>query len=177
MRRFFAVTTWLGVVACATAALALEPPHLDDRTPMHADHYGPIKFGMTMQQASIAAGMPVGENPGEKRPSDNCFYAYGRDILNVMFVVEKQKITHAFVYHPQLQTPQHLGVGSTTEQITRTFTGKWKTRENPFSESGNEMDIIVKISDKFGYVFFMKDDHVEYYNAGDFTAIQDIEGC
>lgn len=173
--RVSTLTMLFGITLFSATAMAASL--LNELTPMGSDHFGAIKFGMTVPEASKAAGMVISENAGEKRPSDHCFYVYADDVANVMFMVEKQKITNAYVYNPSIQTPEKFGVGSDINDIKQTFANRWISRKNTFSESGEDEDIIVKVSDNFGYVFFMKGDVVEYYNAGDYDSIQNIEGC
>lgn len=175
--RFVSISP-LCAVAMLFATAAAASPQLNESTALNADHFGPITFGMTVEEASKVSGMTIQENTGEGRPSDDCYYVYGDDeaLPNAMFTVEQGKIDNVYIYNPGIRTPEKMGIGSDDNEIKKAYHGKWQVRKNQYSEKG-DVDIVVKISDKFGYVFFMNGTQVEYFNAGDLTSIQNAEGC
>lgn len=155
------------------------PPGLTPDSRVSTAAFGPIRFGMTPQEATAAAGLPIRtEDPVETAPS--CYYGSIADPAyeNVFFLLGEGTIGSVQVYGDFL-TDTGLGVDSPQADVFATYGDRVIVEDHVYVPGG--LYLIVESPDGGGALIFETDGSpaqvVTAYRAGRFPEVAYIEGC
>lgn len=142
--------------------------------------FGPIRFGMTPDEAAAAAGLPfVTEDPLNSAPS--CYYGFVDDPAfdAVSFLLADGTIGSVQVYGGGFRTDAGVGVGSTADEVRAAYGAAVVEAENPYNPDG--LTLIVESPDGGGAIFLETDGSpdqlVTDFRAGRYPEVSYIEGC
>lgn len=159
---------------------------LTDESRLGFEGIGPIKIGMTLDEASAAAGKPVKVNPNYIL--DNCAYAAvegGPEKLSFMVGREKEadpwRIFRADVNEGSpIATISGIRVGDTEAKVKETYSGKGTYTVEPHPYTGPKGHYLIFDADGKGgklLIFETDGSKVTMFRAGDEGAVRAIEGC
>lgn len=144
------------------------------------DGVGPVDIGMTLEEASAAAGTPI-----RTRPSDpfgpECQYAYAAAVPGVAFMVINGRIARVDAGEPQgnLRTVSGIGRGSTEDEVKRTYPGRIRVEGHPYVPTGRYLVYVPADAglSHLSMIFETDGRVVTRFRAGLKNAVAQIEGC
>jgi hypothetical protein len=152
---------------------------------------GPVKIGMTVQEAERALGAKLDAISPEF--SKECWVTSRSDKKDpvIQYIVEDRNIAAIDVYPrvaetfpipiPSIETPEGIGVGSTEEKIRRAYGKSAKKERAPyFDETDKDPEYWIHVDNpdkKLGMIFVVRYGRVLNFSIGMREAINRIEGC
>ena len=137
---------------------------------------GPVRFGMTMHEASLATG-------GRLRVDecvDACCHVSMTGTDDVSFLSERGYITRVQVTTPQIRTLSGRGVGDTEATIRRAFPGQIRQEPHTYDERGHYLNFVPRDrADRAetGLIFDTDGTRVTGIRAGLQPSVGYVEGC
>lgn len=142
---------------------------------------GPVEVGMTLAEASAAAGTPIRTRP-EDPFGPECEYAYTAEVPEVAFMVIDGRIARVDVGHRpgrRVTTVSGVGKGDTEDAVKRTYPGRIRTGGHPYVPTGHYL--VYEPADPalahLGMIFETDGRVVTSFRAGMKGAVSQIEGC
>lgn len=156
------------------------PERLTSASRLSLDGIGPVDIGMTLEEASAAAGTPI-----RTRPSDpfgpECQYAYAAAVPGVAFMVINGRIARVDAGDPggDLRTVSGIGRGSTEDEVKRTYPGRIRVEGHPYLPTGRYLVYVPADAglSHLSMIFETDGRVVTRFRAGLKGAVAQIEGC
>ena len=172
------------VTAPATTAVSTPPrqERLSAESRLSLDGIGPVDVGMTLDEASAAAGMPIRTKPGDPYGPE-CEYAYpAQELDDVAFMVFNGRIARVDVGHRgsgRVRTVSGVGIGSTEEEVSRTYPGRIRVEGHPYVPEGHYLVYTPADANlqHLGMIFETDGKVVTSFRSGRKDAVGQIEGC
>lgn len=140
---------------------------------------GPIRFGMTPEEATLAAGVPLVGDAESFSEDPSCYYVAAEGELGELFsfLVSDGKIARISVFaEPPIASAEGGYVGDSEAHILELY--KDATVEDAPVEFGGGHIISVKSADgQHGYVFNTDGKTVTDWRAGRYPEVEWVEGC
>lgn len=161
---------------------------LSENSPLRFDGIGPIKVGMTLTQATAAAGKPVKHDPGY--PFEGCGHAYVvGGPAGLRFLVERAKETDPWHIarvdideESRIATVSGIRIGATEAEVKQTYsgpdkTGKLAVEQHTYNENGHY--ITYDVDGPGGYLLLFETDGktVTRFRTGQQGPVSYVEGC
>jgi len=140
---------------------------------------GPVRFGMTLAEASAALGSKV--EAGEEDASEGCSYTSPEGMpLGTAFMVLDGRIARLDVDTTGIATTAGAQVGSTESEIRRMYGDAVRTESHPYD--GPEWHYLIydppgPADSAYGMIFETDGQRVRNYRVGFRHAVALIEGC
>ena len=118
-----------------TVTTTSAPERLTASSRLSLDGLGPVDIGMTLDQASAAAGTPIRIRPGHDPFGPECQYAQAADLPEVNFMLINGRIARVDVGDGggrRVTTVSGVGTGDTEEAIKRTYPGRIRVEGHPY---------------------------------------------
>ena len=156
---------------------------------VHANGFGPVKIGMTPQQASELIGMPLLRHNNVEH--DGCYYVYpSGDYSSMGYMVQDGQIVRIDVRDQEIKTLSGLSVGSKEDEIQSKFKSKVRIREHPYGRGAHYVSVKVdggnrllfethaqkRIEALDGQILF-DDYRISSFRIGKPSTVSLIEGC
>jgi len=98
------------------------PDDLTASSKVDFTQFGPIRFGMTLDEASQVVSVPlVAEFSGGSDTGDPCAAGPGTDLSGVIFLVKDHSIYGVDIQNPAIATTRGIHVGSTESEVRRAY--------------------------------------------------------
>lgn len=169
----------------ATAVLALAAPLLcaaqDGAGPLSGwraglDAVGPIRLGMSLEQARRASGLDLQEQPRHGRGWQACHYAWpsldGQLRLDLGLRLERGAVTRIDVATPELPTRSGLRVGDSEADVVQAYPGRVQV-----SDAGGVRELRVYGDQPRQLLFRVESGRISAYRVGLRQALESEEGC
>ena len=170
------------VPAVAVTTPPAAPDRLSESSRLRLDGIGPVAVGMTLDEASAAAGMPVRMIPDSNvAGSGRCAYARpegGPEGLS--FMVLDGRIARVDVVNSRIRTVSGVGTGSTEADVQATYPGRVRVEPNPYTGHRGGRDIVYvadAASAHLGLLFEADGGRVRSFRSGLLGAVMAPEGC
>jgi hypothetical protein len=137
---------------------------------------GPVRFGMTVDEANAAAGVQVRDDT-----SNQCttwHLASAPD--GVLFLAEGHRVVRVDVLGPGVRTRSGVGVGDTEEGVRQAYGDRIVvTPYTAYADSGHYLTFVPRESADTAYRLIFETDgaKVMRYRAGLRPAVEYVEGC
>jgi hypothetical protein len=157
------------------------PERLSAGSRLSLDGLGPVDIGMTLEQASAAAGTPIRIRPDDPYDGD-CHYAYAAGVPEVAFMVINGRIARVDVGDRsgrRVTTVSGIGVGDAEEAVKRTYPGRIRVEGHPYRPTGHYL-VYVPADPALAHlsmIFETDEQVVTTFRAGMKGAVAQIEGC
>ena len=184
-----AVTTTVPVAGGSTATTVppapttntTRPERLSASSRLTLDGLGPVDIGMTLEEASAAAGTPIRTRP-EDPFGPECAYAYADGVPEVAFMVINGRIERVDVgFRPgrRVTTASGVGTGDTEEKVKQTYPGRIRVSGHPYLPPGHYLTYVpaVPALAHLSMIFETDGQVVTSFRAGMKGAVSQIEGC
>lgn len=137
---------------------------------------GPIKIGMTIQQAEVLAGPARVERI---EPRDACGWAWFASApVGISFMVTRDTLVRANVDVTGFRTRRGLGVGSTEADVLMNYSPNVRTRPHPYTgPEGHYLIVEDPALPGFRIIFETDGKVVTSLRAGRLPEVNAIEGC
>ena len=173
-RTFFKRLLAVTLLSASTASFA--HPALSTHS-MNVDGLGPVKIGMTPQQASVKLGIVLSR---AREPDENdiyCHYVYpGGDYRDIGFMVVRGEIVRIDVFSSLIGVDGKIFVGSDESIIDKTYPGLVEEETHPYLGISGKYLTIKKISG-FTYLFETDSGKISRFRMGRERPVKLIEGC
>lgn len=138
---------------------------------------GPVRVGMTVDEASTAlGGIPLVRCKRCSR-SDGCYYLEGPKGLT--FMVKGDRMARVDVDGPEFRTVSGAKVGDTEAQVKDFYANRLKIEPHKYHKGGNYLVFVPKDSKDQAYrmIFETNGTVVTKYRAGRLPEVELVEGC
>ena len=166
-----------------TVTTTTAPERLTASSRLSLDGIGPVDIGMTLDQASAAAGTPIRIRPGDDPFGPECQYADAAGLPELGFMVINGRIERVDVGdrggRSRVTTVSGVGTGDTEETIKRTYPGRIRVEGHPYVPTGHYL-VYVPADPALAHLsmIFETDGRVvTTFRAGMKGAVAQIEGC
>jgi len=169
----------------ALAVLGLAAPLLgaaqDGSNPLSGwraglDAVGPIRLGMSLEQARRASGLDLQEQPPHGRGWQACHYAWpslgGQLQLDFGLMIEHGAVTRIDIATPELPTRSGLHVGDGEADVVQAYPGRVQV-----SDEGGARELRVFGDQPRQLVFRVEAGRISAYRVGLRQALESEEGC
>lgn len=165
-------------------AAAPVPERLSESSRLRLDGIGPVLVGMTLDEASAAAGMPLRIVPNSDRAgTGSCAYVRpegGPTGLSFM-VLDGRKIARIDVGGDSaISTLSGIRTGSTEAEVHATYPDRINAQPNPYSGHRGGRDLVYQPDEgsrHLGLLFQTDGGRVVSFRAGIHGAVMAPEGC
>ena len=143
------------------------------------DGIGPVDIGMTLDQASAAAGVAIRIDPSDPF-GPACQHAFAAEVPGIAFMVIHGRIERVDVGGPGgVTTVSGIGTGDTEEAVKRTYPGRIRVEGHPYVPTGHYL--VYTPADPalahLSMIFETDGQVVTRFRAGLKAAVSQIEGC
>ena len=159
------------------------PERLSESSRLRLDGIGPVTVGMTLDEASAAAGMPLRIVPNSDRVgTGGCAYARPEGgPTGLSFMVLNGRIARIDVGgNSAIRTLSGIGPGSTEAEVQATYPGRISAQPNPYSGHRGGRDLLYQPDEgsrHLGLLFQTDGGRVSSFRSGLYGAVMAPEGC
>ncbi len=163
-------------------ALAAAPPCVAQQSaPLAAwraglDAVGPIRLGMSLEQARSASGLDLQEQPPRGQDWQACHYAWptqdGQLRLDFGLMIEHGAVTRIDVATAEVPTRSGVRVGDAEDQVGRAYPGRVHVEG-----AAGARELLAFGDQPRQLVFRVEDGRVSAYRVGLREAVESSEGC
>ena len=173
-------TTASPVSAPPTTPTTVAPERLTSASRVRLDGIGPVRVGMTPEEASAAAGIPIRIDPrsGLGRGCAHARPEGGPERLS--FMVVNGRIERVEVGNPDILTLSGVGVGSTEAEVLATYPNRIRVEPNPYIGHLGGRDLTYmpdETSRHLSLLLTTDGKRVTSFRAGLLGAVMAPEGC
>ena len=160
-------------------------PQLTERSQLAINGIGPIRVGMTVDEASQSAGIKLISN-GNSGGNDEyqCSYVQPQgEPKGISFMIAKGRIARVDINNQRITTIRGAKIGNTQEQIIKLYPGQIKASPHPdqgrLPYNGKYLTFVPKdAADKnYRIIFETSKNLVTRFRAGKLPEVDYIEGC
>ncbi len=151
---------------------------LTEASQLSLNRLGPVNFGMTLTEASAAAGVPI--VPLSSTPNRVCdYYKPASGLSGVNFMVAKGQISRVDIESNRITTIHGAKIGDTEAKIKSLYPNQIQVSRLANSEKGKLLTVIPeRASDSNFRIMFETDgQQVRRIKAGKLPEVGYIEGC
>lgn len=175
-----AATTTTRPVITTTTTTTRPAPELTSASPATLRGLGPVRIGMTVEEASDAAGLAFTRSPA-RGVGDNCYYVNAGLTMNgVFFMVVNNQIARIEVEDPSpVATRSGVRVGTSASELRNTYPNNVKQANEAVAEGGEALAFVPNddFDSEYRIYFEITDGSVARYRLGVKPAIDRINGC
>lgn len=173
-------TTTTRPVITTTTTTTRPAPELTSASPATLRGLGPVRIGMTVEEASDAAGLAFTRSPA-RGVGDNCYYVNAGLTMNgVFFMVVNNQIARVEVEDPSpVATRSGVRVGTSASEVRNTYPNNVKQADEAVAEGGEALAFVPNddFDSEYRIYFEITDGSVARYRLGVKPAIDRINGC
>jgi hypothetical protein len=153
---------------------------LTDNSKLALNGIGPIRVGMTVNEASRAAGVRLVKS---YEPLNEEFCAYFKpqgEPKGMSFMVTKGRIVRVDISNERITTIKGAQIGDTEEQIFSLYPGQIRVIKNPLGGPGQNLTFVPRDAADSNYRLIFQtgnDRRVKYFRSGQLPQVEYIEGC
>lgn len=171
----------------ATSAPTSVPPttvaadRLTADSRLRLDGLGPVRVGMTLDEASKAAGVAITLRPGESGGTD-CTYAYAAGLEDAGFMVVGGRIVRidaGFRPPARIKTLSGIGKGSTEADVMKAYAGQIRVEPHKYVPGGKDLVYVPNdaADRRYSMIFEVLEGRVDSFRSGFAEQVSWIEGC
>ena len=167
--------------ATTTTTAPARPERLTAGSRLSLQGIGPVNVGMTLDEASAAAGTPIRTRPGDPFGPE-CEFAYAAAVPEVTFMVFHGRIARVDVTRSRgdrVTTVSGIGSGSTEDEVKRVYPGRIQVQRHPYVPTGHYLVYVPADSNlaHLSMIFETDGRVVTTFRSGLKGAVAQIEGC
>ena len=184
LTKLFALFVTTAIIVSTWAISVKAQVQLTERSKLALDGIGPIRVGMTVDEASRSAGVRLVSNGGG-RDEYLCSYFQPQDSpKGISFMVTKGRIARVDNFsNKRITTIKGAKIGDTEEQIISLYPGQIQVTRHPYvsfpPHNGKYLTFVPKdAADKnYRIIFETRKNRVERFRSGQLPDVEAIEGC
>lgn len=152
---------------------------LTNQSKVYINGIGSVRVGMTIAEASKAAGIRLRKNGYE--PNASCFYVTPQgEPKGIGFMVETGRISRVDVWESKsITTLKGAKIGDTEARIKALYPGQIQVTPHKYVPNGHYLTFVPKDAEDKNYrvVFETDGKRVTRFRAGQIPAVEYVEGC
>lgn len=158
-------------------------PELTEESKVAVDGIGPIGVGMTLKEASAAAGLALvdgGVNAGDEGNAECFYYEPENGPVGVSFMVINNRIARVDIDNPRVTTISGAKIGDSSDRIQGLYPELIEVGNHKYVPEGKYLTLVPKLPQNQNYrLIFETDasDRVTRFRAGKLPEIEYVEGC
>jgi hypothetical protein len=161
-------------------------PQLTENSKLAIDGIGPIRVGMTLDEASRSAGILLSRSGRDSGSFNEEFCSYAEQKggpKGINFMVAKGRIARVDIDNQRITTIRGARIGNTEEQIIKLYPGQIKATPHPYvggpPRNGRYLTFVPKdAADKnYRIIFETSKNLVTRFRSGKLPEVDYIEGC
>jgi hypothetical protein len=158
----------------ALALTCISVSHADEDWVVREDGVGPVNIGMTLSQLdkTLHENFVMPDNKADQ----GCFYVKPTKRPHVAFMIEGGRLARVDVDAPGIFTTKHIQVGDSEASAIRAYGQKLQVEPHHYIGGGHYLTIRSS-NGQYGIRFETDKGKVLTYYAGEFRAVQYVEGC
>ena len=184
LTKLFALFVTTAIIVSTWAISVKAQVQLTERSKLAINGIGPIRVGMTVDEASRSAGVRL-VNPGGGRDEYLCsYFNLQTGPKGISFMVTKGRIARVDNFsNKRITTIKGAKIGDTEEQIISLYPGQIQVTRHPYSSrppyNGKYLTFVPKdAADKnYRIIFETSKNRVERFRSGQIPEVEAIEGC
>ena len=167
------------VIVSTWATSASGQAQLTERSKLAINGIGPIRVGMTVDEASQAAGVRLVKSYAPPNEEFCSYFKLQGQPQGINFMVTKSRIVRVDISNQQITTIKGIKVGDTEEQIIKAYPRQIRIIKNPLGGRGNNLIFVPqdKGDSQYRLIFETKNNRVTSFRSGQLPQIEYIEGC
>jgi hypothetical protein len=147
----------------------------DEDWVIREDGVGPVEIGMTLPQLNAVLherfSMP------KDKDDQGCFYVQPTKHAHIAFMIEDGRLARVDVDAHGIPTAEGIQVGDSEEHARRVYGTRLKVEPHAYiPEEGHYLTVHSK-DGRYGIRFETEKGKIQMFYAGQFKAVQYIEGC
>lgn len=177
--KFFTLLIGTMVIVAVWVTAVNAQVQLTERSKLALNGIGPIKVGMTVDEATRAAGVKLVKSyapPHEESPS---YFEPQVEPKGISFMVTKGRIVTVYISNQRVTTIKGAKIGDTEEQIFSLYPGQIKVTENPLGgRGGNNLTFVPRDAADSNYRLIFdtgNDKRVKKFRSGQLPQVEHID--
>ena len=159
---------------------AIAQSKITDQSKVFINGIGSVQVGMTVAQASKAAGTKlVRERYGVQNDYQCAFYFLQNGTNDIAFLVSKGRIARVDVLKGKISTASGARIGDSEARIKALYPGQIVVSKHEYTPNGHYLTFLSKDKADKNYALVFETDgkRVTQYRSGQQPQVQFIEGC
>lgn len=164
-------------------ATAFAQEKLTNQSLVYISGIGPVQVGMSITEASQAAGTPLVKDSSRIDQVSNCFFVKPQnEPKGINFMVTNNHISRVDVFQTRsITTIKGAGIGDTEDRIKSLYPGRIKVTPHTYNRNGNYHYLTFVPQDQsdknYRLVFETDGDRVTNFRAGKLPEVEWVEEC
>ena len=158
---------------------------LTERSKLAINGIGPIRVGMTVDEASQSAGIKLTRSGSGARDEYQCSYVEPKgEPKGIAFMVTKGRIARVDIFsNKQITTIKGAKIGDTEDRIISLYPGQVQVTRHPYQRlpltNQKYLTFVPKdAADKnYRIIFETSKNRVERFRSGKLPEVEQVEGC
>ncbi|MFP4007623.1 MAG: hypothetical protein ACLFV6_06385, partial [Spirulinaceae cyanobacterium] len=149
-------------------------------TALALTQFGPIEVGMTIPEATQAAGVPFTQQSSGGEEYGCLYYNLEPQVEGVAVMVVENRIARIDITSDHIKTLSGAGIGTTEAEIRRLYSGQIKSEGHTYDPDGKYLIFTPEDAKHRNYrVIFETDGSgtVQRFRSGQLPEVGYIEGC
>lgn len=179
LTKLFALFVATAIIVSTWATSVNAQVQLTERSKLALDGIGPIRVGMTVDEASQAAGVRLVKSYAPPNEEFCSYFKLQGQPQGINFMVTKSRIVRVDISNQQITTIKGIKVGDTEEQIIKAYPRQIRIIKNPLGGRGNNLIFVPqdKEDSQYRLIFETKNNRVTSFRSGQLPQVEYIEGC
>ncbi|MFB8797911.1 MAG: hypothetical protein U7126_27635 [Microcoleus sp.] len=153
---------------------------LTENSKLALNGIGPIRVGMTVDEASQAAGVRLVKGYAGLDENFCSYFKPQGEPKGINFMVTKGRIVRIDISNERVTTIKGAKIGNTEEQIFSLYPGQIRVIKNPLGGRGNNLTFVPRDAADSNYRLIFEtgiERRVKYFRSGQLPQVEYIEGC
>lgn len=170
------------IILCLWVTSVNAQAKLTEQSLLALNGIGPIRVGMTVDEASRAAGVRLVKGYVPPPPhGEFCSYFKAQvGLQGIGFMVTQGRIVRIDISNERVSTIKGAKIGDTEEQIFSLYPGQIRVIKNPLGGRGNNLTFVPRDAADSNYRLIFEtgiERRVKYFRSGQLPQVEYIEGC
>jgi hypothetical protein len=182
--KFFTLLIGTIIIVAVWMTAVNAQSQLTDNSKLALDGIGPIRVGMTVDEASQSAGIKLTRSGSGSRDEYQCSYVQPTgEPKGIAFMVKKGRIVRVDITSHRITTIKGARIGDNEEQIFSLYSGQIQATRHPYEGrspyNGKYLTFVPKdAADKnYRLIFETSKNRVQRFRSGKLPEVEAIEGC
>ena len=183
-RKFFTFFVGTIVIVLVWVTSASGQAKLTEQSKLALNGIGPIKVGMTVDEASQSAGIKLIRSGSGGRDEYQCSYVAPKgELKDIAFMVTKGRIARVEIRDKRITTIRGARIGDTLDRIISLYPGQIQIIKAPLTSrpEGNSKHLTFVPKDaadkNYRIIFETTFDRVREFRSGKLPEVEFLEGC
>lgn len=153
---------------------------LTENSKLALNGIGPIRVGMTVDEASRAAGVRLVKGYASPHEEFCSYFKPQGEPTGINFMVTKGRIVRIDISNERVTTIKGAKIGDNEEKIFSLYPEQIRVTKNPLSGRGNNLTFVPRDAMDSNYRLIFQtgiDRRVKYFRSGQLPQVEYIEGC